>query len=79
MPAGSPVFTVTLPQVKQLKVRCVNCAYDPAPAKIPDGVPVSVMPTYVDEDGIERPGSNPLTPIREALKNLDWKQRASGE
>ncbi len=79
MPEGSPLFAVTLTGVKHPRVRCAACAWEPLPAIVPVGVPIPVLPTYVDEDGIERPGHAPMTPLREAMAAFDYKAKASGE
>jgi len=78
MPAGSPLFAVTLSNVKHPRLRCVTCAWEPQPPIIAVGLPVPVGLTHLDADGLERPGPAPMTPLRAAMAALDYKAQASG-
>ncbi len=76
-PIGSPQFSVTLPNVKHPRLRCVACAWEPAPAALPFRLPEPepMIATHVDDDGLERPGHAPMAQI---VALSDWKQKASG-
>ncbi len=79
-PAGTALCRVHLPELKHDKNRCANCAGEPVPATLADGLPVPVVATHIDDDGLERPGPAPtMTPIRQLVALSDWKQKASGQ
>lgn len=82
IPSGSPILRFVIPGLKHAKLRCMDCAGEPAPAVLPtraDRQPLTL--TEVDEDGIERPirGSRSMTPVRKLSGlALDWRQKAAG-
>jgi hypothetical protein len=78
----APIQLITWTNLKRPKVRCEACATEPVPAVVPPRVAATPLAlTHIDDDGIERPGPSPspMTPIRDVVKSLDWKQKASGE
>jgi len=78
-PAGTPLCRVHLPDLQHDKDRCASCAGEPVPATLADGLPVPIVLTHVDDDGLERPGPAPMTPIGQMAAVSDWKSKASGQ